>query len=223
MVYYLKKLRLKGVANRETLFHHICYLTAAEILALLIKMNPEIIGIKVNTKEFKLTQFADDTALFLDGTQHSLQAALNTLEIFGNFSGLRMNKEKTKIIWIGRKRFSKFKLNVSQKLDWGCTDFTFLGLHFSVNLDDMCKINYSKTIKIAEAEIIKWQTRNLTPIGKITIIKTKILSKFIHLFLSIPITKCFLENLNRILFQFLWNKKPDKIKRATICLSKRRA
>ena len=128
-----------------------------------------------------------------------------------------MNKEKTKIIWIGRKRFSKFKLNVSQKLDWGCTDFTFLGLHFSVNLDDMCKINYSKTIKIAEAEIIKWQSRNLTPIGKITIIKTKILSKFIHLFLSIPITKCFLEKLNRILFQFLWNKKPDKIKRATIC------
>ena len=47
--------------------------------------------------------------------------------------------------------------------------------------------------------------------GKITIIKTKILSKFIHLFLSIPITKCFL------LFQFLWNKKPDKIKRTTIC------
>ena len=81
----------------------------------------------------------------------------------------------------------------------------------------MCKINYSKTIKIAEAEIIKWQSRNLTPIGKITIIKTKILSKFIHLFLSIPITKCFLEKLNKILFQFLWNKKPDKIKRATIC------
>ena len=127
------------------------FLTAAEILALLIKMNPEIIGIKINMKEFKLTQFADDTALFLDGTQHSLQATLNTLEIFGNFSGLRMNKEKTKIIWIGRKRFSKFKLNVSQKLDWGCTNFTFLGLHFSVNLDDIYKINYSKTIKIAGA------------------------------------------------------------------------
>ena len=99
------------------------FLTAAEILAIVIKINPEIIGIKVNMKEFKLMQFADDTTLFLDGTQHSLQAALNTLEIFGNFSGLRMNKEKTKIIWIEKKRFSKFKLNVSQKTRLGLYQF----------------------------------------------------------------------------------------------------
>ena len=66
-----------------------------------------------------------------------LKTQLNTLQIFGNFLGLRMNQEKTKIIWIGRIYFSKFKLNVSQKLDWGCTNFTFLGLHFSVSLDDV--------------------------------------------------------------------------------------
>ena len=88
-----------------------------------------------------------------------------------------MKKEKTKIILIARKCFSNFKLNVSQKLDWGCTSFTFLGLYFSVNLDDMHKINYSKTIKIAEAEIIKWQSRNLSPIDKITIITRGSLAK----------------------------------------------
>ena len=69
------------------------------------------------------TQFADDTTLILDGCQHSLQSALNTLEIFGNISGLKMNKEKTKVIWIGRKKFLKEKLPVSVKLEWGNTDF----------------------------------------------------------------------------------------------------
>ena len=43
---------------------------------------------------YKLTQFADDTTLILDGSVSSLQAALNTLEIFGNFSGLQMNRAK---------------------------------------------------------------------------------------------------------------------------------
>ena len=57
-------------------------------------------------KEFKLTQFADDHSIILNGTHHSLLAALNTLEIFGNFSGMKMNKEKRKTIWIGRKRYS---------------------------------------------------------------------------------------------------------------------
>ena len=63
------------------------------------------IGIKIMGNEFKLTQFANDTTLMLDGSQHSLQTALNVLEVFGDFSGLQMNREKTKVIWIGRKRF----------------------------------------------------------------------------------------------------------------------
>ena len=101
------------------------FLIGAEILSRLIQINPNIIGIKVENMEFKLTQFADDTTLILDGSQHSLQSALNTLEIYGNISGLKMNKEKTKVIWIGRKKFSKDKLNVSVDLEWGCTDFKF--------------------------------------------------------------------------------------------------
>ena len=54
----------------------------------MIISNPDIVGIVIGEKEFKLVQFADDTTLMLDGTLHSLQSALNTLEIFGSFSGL---------------------------------------------------------------------------------------------------------------------------------------
>ena len=56
-------------------------------------------------------------------------------------SGLKMNEEKTKIIWIGRKQFSKEKLNVSVNLDWGTTEFTLFGLDFSTNLSDMVDTN----------------------------------------------------------------------------------
>ena len=48
-----------------------------------------------------------------------------------------MNTEKTKIIWIGRKKFSKDKLKVTAQLKWGETEFTLLGLHFSVNLHEI--------------------------------------------------------------------------------------
>ena len=112
------------------------FLIGAEILARLIKINPNIFGIKFGQQEFKLTQFADDTTLILDGSQHSLQSALNTLEIYGNMSGLRMNKDKTKIIWIGCKRKSKDKLNVNCKLQWGITDFNLLGLEFTTTLSN---------------------------------------------------------------------------------------
>ena len=102
-----------------------CYqfIIAAEILAMLITLNPQVIGLNIGTTQYKLTQFADDTTLILDGTLQSLQAALNTLEIYGSLSGLKVNSEKTKVIWIGRRKISKQKLQVTQKLNWGETSF----------------------------------------------------------------------------------------------------
>ena len=132
----------------------------------MIKINPEIIGIKIRGNEFKLTQFADDTTLMLDGSQHSLQTALNVLEVFGDFSGLRMNREKTKVIWIGRKRFSKEKLNVKENLNWGNIDFNLLGIEFTTNLNEIPSKNYAKALNNIQKEIKKWRVRHLTPIGK---------------------------------------------------------
>ena len=57
-----------------------------------------------------------------------------------------MNKEKTKVIWIGKKRLSKDKLNVTECLDWGKSEFKILGIEFSTDVDAMPEINYSKAL-----------------------------------------------------------------------------
>lgn len=55
------------------------------------KFNFLIKGIVVNDKKIKLPQYACDTALALDGTQHSLKSALSPVDQFAKFSGLRPN------------------------------------------------------------------------------------------------------------------------------------
>ena len=75
-----------------------------------------------------------------------MQAALNTLKIFGTISGLKINADKKKIVWIGKKRNSKDKLKVSLNLDLGATEFRLLGLYFSVDLTKMTELNYSVAI-----------------------------------------------------------------------------
>ena len=74
---------------------------------------------------------------YLDDTLHFLQSALyiNTLKIFGSLTGLRMNKNKSKLIWIGHKNFVKEKLNTSKNLAWCETQFSLLGLEFSTSLE----------------------------------------------------------------------------------------
>ena len=78
----------------------------------------------------------------------------------------------------------------------------------------MIHYNFSKYLVDINDIIKRWNRRYLTPIGKITIIKTYVLSKFIHLFSTLPNPSIdFLKKLNTIIYTFIWDGKPDKISR----------
>ena len=113
------------------------FLLSAQILYLMIFYNCNINGISIGHQQYKISQFADDTTLFLDGTRSSLEAALNTLEVFGSLSGLVVNKDKTKSIWLGKKKRSLDMYDTRDNLVWGTTEFDLLGIHFSVDLENL--------------------------------------------------------------------------------------
>ena len=131
-----------------------------------------------------------------------------------------MNKEKTKVIWIGRKKFSKDKLEVNCNLEWGSTVFDLLGLKFSVNLKEMLDLNFDRAISQIENIFRHWNKRYLTPMGKITVIKTFAISKIIHLLATLPNpSEIVVKKINQLMFKFLWDNKPEKISRKQITQS----
>ena len=81
----------------------------------------------------------------------------------------------------------------------------------------MPELNYEKAILRAKQTLNSWRHRYLTPIGKITVIKTLILSKFTHLFLSVSTPPHLINTINKLLFSYIWDGKPDKINRQQIC------
>lgn len=95
-----------------------------------------------------------------------------------------------------------------------------LGIKFSTNLEEMIELSYDKVLVDIQNMVTNWSKRNLTPIGKITVIKTLLISKMNHLFVSLPTPKNhYTEKINKILFRFLWNDKPDKISRDVVVQS----
>ena len=52
------------------------FILCAEILGKMVRDNEIITGININKKEFRLSQYADDTQLFFDGTEQSLKEIL---------------------------------------------------------------------------------------------------------------------------------------------------
>ena len=63
----------------------------------------------------------------------------------------------------------------------------------------------------------RWQHRKLTLMGKITVIKTFALPKLIYPFtVLLDPPKEVIQKLNSEIFSFIWDSKPDKIKRSTL-------
>ena len=93
------------------------FIICAQVLCQMILTNKTINVIKSVSDEFKVYQFADDTTLFMDGSESSLQYTMNVLEVFGSLSGLKMNLSKTKVIWIGTKKSCKEKLDCGKSLN----------------------------------------------------------------------------------------------------------
>ncbi len=67
-----------------------------------------------------------------------------------------------------------------------------------------------------ETMINIWTPRYLSLKGKITIIRTLILPQIQFLFSSIQISTTIMKRIDKMLFDFLWNKKTAKVKRKTI-------
>ena len=67
------------------------------------KENNDGLEIKINNhvENIQVSQLADDTILFLKD-EMSILNCLQKVEAFGKVSGLRLNKVKTEVLWLGR-------------------------------------------------------------------------------------------------------------------------
>ena len=77
------------------------FILCGEVLAITIRKDNLVKGITVSSTECKLSQYAYDTALILDGTQESLERSFAILDKIGEVSGLRVNCKRTKLKLFG--------------------------------------------------------------------------------------------------------------------------
>ena len=64
----------------------------------MIRSNNNIKGICIQDKEIELSQFADETNLTLDGSEDTFKHAINTLKLFADISGLKIDFDKTNAV-----------------------------------------------------------------------------------------------------------------------------
>ena len=102
-------------------------------------------------------------------------------------------------------------------LDWEQKPIKILEVVFTAEVFDIWDQNSDNIVEKIKSMINIWSRRKLTLIGRVTIIKSLMLSKFAYLFLALPNPPSSLvKSLEKMLFGFLWNKGPDRICRMQI-------
>ena len=130
------------------------------------------------------------------------------MRLFGECSGLKLNDNTTEVYWLG----SSHNCEELLRIEIANKPIKILGLFFTYSWHLKQELNFSAILDSLKTTLNSWQRRNLTITGKIQVIKSFALPKFVYRASLISLAKTMIKTINSIMFKFLWKGK-DKIKR----------
>jgi len=181
----------------------VLFVLSIELHSRSIENDPATEGIQVNKHELKISQYDLDSKTSL----------LRVLNDFKEHSGLEINTTKTEAMWLGEW---KDRADEPSGFKWPKEPISALGVFFSYNKESANRLNFSEKILNLEKTLNTWQRRNLILHGKINLVKTLGISKLLYSVSVLPIPDPYIQEINKLIFNFIWGGKPPKIKRNTI-------
>ena len=197
----------RGVRQGDPLSPYL-FVVVVETLAMAIRQNTAIKGITIGKEETKLLQYVDDATAVLSDMD-SARALFTLLDVFKELSGLRINSSKTEGMWIGSSRSNKLK---PFGIKWPDEPIKALGVYYTYDIKLLHEKNFIERLDSVKKLLNIWSSRGLSLYGKVTIIKSLLIPKFVYILSLLPAPKGIVQELNRMLFKFLW-KGTDKVTR----------
>ena len=208
---------LRGARQGDPISAYL-FVMVLEIFFIMIRSNAHIKGLTLCNFEYKLTAFADDTTFFCSDLD-SIKLIIDRFKSFSRYSGLVANTDKCEICGIGVKKGVNIALCGLKCVNLTNDSIKILGVHFSYNVEISKSKNFMNIIESIQNVIAVWRMRSLTLSGKITILKTLVMSKVVFISFLSSVPKVIIEKLIDVQKDFLWDGKRPKIKHAALLSS----
>ena len=195
---------LTGVRQGDPLSPTI-FVLSMQCLANFLKQDALYKGVVTDQETLKFTMFADDVLLFLSDTNDQFSRILDALLEFSNHSNCKINLSKCQAFHIGSNRNWVNKSSIDKGLKWPTETFKYLGVLVPVK---KCYYNAKKLLELNLVPLLNkmknilsfWSSRNLTLMGKITIVKSLIIPRMISKASILPL---LIPRTNEKYFEFL--------------------
>ena len=187
------------------------YILSLEPVLINIRKDPQVLGCPIPGNRInspKLTAFADDCK-FVVKTNESVEAILRHFDRYSKISGSKLNKNKTEIMYLGRwrdKDDTHLNIKIVKEMDI-----------FGITFGNEAK-NWEKIVLNIKGNIHFYLKRKLSYIGKAKLCNILILPKVWYLATIFPPPPDTILDIEKTIFEFLWDKKHEKINRKTMYL-----
>ena len=185
------------------------FIIALQPLMNAIKRDERFQGIKIGDNSLKIELLADDTTVYVKN-ENDIIVVLEILEEFKKVSGLSINQDKSKILWLGKTPL-KLKIGILETV----SIVKCLGIEFSNSPQETVDINYRRLVARVDNLCEKYKKFHYDYYKKVYVLNTYILSQIWYVSKTIYPPKWFLEQIQQTIRNFFWGGS-DKVKYNTI-------
>ena len=118
-----------------------------------------------------------------------------------------VNPTKTEGMWIGSSRGNKTK---PFGIKWPSEPIKSLGVFYSYDQKLLREKNFIEKLDSIKKLMNLWSSRGLSLYGKVTIIKSLIIPKFVYVCSLLPTPNRIIKNLNQLLFKVLLKRHRNR-------------
>ena len=186
------------------------FIIVAEVMAINIRNEKSIKGLNIGTTNIKLTQYADDTTLYLQDTE-SLKCTFKLLDKFQLYAGLKLNKEKTEAIQLGLMQQNLQDNRIGIK--WIVDSTKALGVWVGRDVNLAVAKNLDEKLTKVKNLLNMYKSRTITIKGKITVLRSTVLPLILYVASVIPVSTIFITEAEKAFYDFVWPSGKHHVKK----------
>jgi len=199
-----KKQRMYRGVRQGCPLSALLFVIAVEILGIEIRHNQCIKGFVVEETEHKISQYADDGIIMVSDT-NSILVALDTVKAFSKVAGPKLNMQKVEGVWMGPLKHRM--PNDYGGIKWTDGPVRCLGIYLGHDKHECDVKNWYEKLAQIDKLLQQWRRRNLSILGKVTIVKALALPKITYCAQLISPPEGFIVELDKVIKSFMSLRK----------------
>lgn len=216
--YYSESFLIRKGTRQGCPLSPLIFAIVIETLAIAIRDNPDIHGVRCGLNTHKCALFADDVLLFTTSPLTSLPNICRVLGDFGNISGLKVNYTKSLALNINLPASMVTQLKDNFQFQWTEKELPYLGINLTDSVDRLYAANFPPMFRKLGNDLTRWDHLGLSWLGTVNSVKMTLLPRILYLFRSLPILipRDQLRRFQSKIIRFVWGTKGHRVAKKTL-------